>query len=52
MNRVEPCGTRCFRNPECDGGPFCGCACHDGGSRPFDPWTDEPAVLPRPETVW
>lgn len=26
---VEPCDD-CFNDTECDGGPFCGCPCHDG----------------------
>ena len=26
----EPC-LRCENNDDCDGGPFCGCDCHDGG---------------------
>lgn len=27
---IEPCDI-CSDDPECDGGPFCGCVCHDGG---------------------
>lgn len=26
---IEPC-DKCVQDKECDGGPFCGCACHDG----------------------
>lgn len=26
---IEPC-DKCVQDKECDGGPFCGCTCHDG----------------------
>ncbi len=27
--KIEPC-EKCQTNEQCDGGPFCGCDCHDG----------------------
>lgn len=46
LTMVEPCDV-CAEDAECDGGPFCGCPCHDGSriDEAPGPLTDPGALL-------